>query len=117
MGIVALHAIHPAFDHGMMLRQLEFGVRLQMALETSGGFLSRVHDKFATSPARFDMLAARAVARFATGLSFQGSATLNVHPRVSAGGKHPGDIGMTIETSFVANVMRARNFRGSNNGP
>jgi len=60
--IVALNAIHLAFNHRMMLRHSKFGLRLQMALKTRARILARVHNKFSAPTARLDVLAAGPVA-------------------------------------------------------
>jgi len=62
MRIMALYTILPVFQHGMMLREIEFSMCLQMAIETGRRVLSRVDDEFATPAACFDMFAAWAVA-------------------------------------------------------
>jgi len=43
--IVTLHAIHPPFNDRMMLRQIEFSMRLQMALKTGSRIFSRIDNK------------------------------------------------------------------------
>ena len=62
MGIMALDAIHMAFDYRMMLRQPKFGFGLQMALKARRGIFSRIHDELATTAARFDVFASGTVA-------------------------------------------------------
>ena len=69
MRIMALYAVHAALDHRMAPRQIEFSVSLQMALKAGGRIFSRIDDELATAAARFDVLAARAVARFAAGFA------------------------------------------------
>lgn len=66
MGIVALDAVHLAFDHGMMLRQVEFGAGFLVALETSFGLLAGINDEFfqAAAPGHGNVFASRAVAGF-----------------------------------------------------
>jgi len=60
MRIVALRAIHPAFNHGMMLRQIEFSPSRQVALETRAGIFSGIDNEFA-SAARGNVFAAGTV--------------------------------------------------------
>jgi len=72
--VMALHAIHFAFDHRMMLRQVELRVRLEMALKTSRRVPARINNEFATSTADSDVFAAGAVAGFATILALPGQA-------------------------------------------
>jgi hypothetical protein len=64
--VVALDAVHPAFEDGMMLRQIEFGVGFQMTVETSGWVFAGIDDEFSPSTTGFDVFAARAVTGFAT---------------------------------------------------
>lgn len=66
VGIVALDAVHLAFDDRVMLREIEFSVRFEMALETRGGVRAGIDDELAAPAARRDMQAARPVAGFAT---------------------------------------------------
>jgi len=67
--VVALNAIHPAFDDRMMLRQIELGLSFQMALETDVRGFARIDDEFPASAARLDVFAARTVAGLAPGLA------------------------------------------------
>lgn len=61
--VVALNAIHRAFDHGMMLRQGEIGVNLDVALKTGRGIFSGIDDEFCV--AGFGVPAAGTVTGFA----------------------------------------------------
>lgn len=72
--IVALHAIHFSFNDRMMLRQGEFGVRLEMTLKAGGGVFTGIDDEFAAPAAAGDVFAAGAVAGFATVLPLPGLA-------------------------------------------
>lgn len=63
--IVALHAIHFAFENGVVMRELKLGVRFEMALKTGGRLFPRVDDEPATRSSH--VFAGRAMARFATG--------------------------------------------------
>ena len=65
VGIVALHTIHFAFDHRMMLRKMEFSADLQVTLEAGFRVLAGIDDEFCPA-AGFDVFAAGTVARFAT---------------------------------------------------
>jgi hypothetical protein len=113
--IVALHAIHPAFDDWMMLRQIELGLSFQMALETDAWIFAWVDDEFAAPAPRFDVLAARTVAGFAPGLPSQLS-LFEMHAGVRAGWEHAGDIGMTFIAGPVTRVSRTRNLRRIEHG-
>ena len=54
VGFVAITAAHLAFQHRMMMRQLERRANFQVTLETSVRRLSRIDDR-ARSPASFDV--------------------------------------------------------------
>jgi hypothetical protein len=60
--LVALHAIHMAFRHGMMLREMELRLHLQMTFVTGLRVLSRVDDEFAASSPRLNVSAAGSMA-------------------------------------------------------
>jgi hypothetical protein len=104
MWIVALYAIHFAFKHGMMLRQAEFGVSVQMTLEASGRIFAWIQDEFSTPAPDSDMLAARTMTGFApagAGLRIR----REVHPGMSAGGKLLNVIGVTGQAGLVTDVF------------
>lgn len=63
--VVALHAIHPAFDDWMMLRQIEFRVSFKVALKASRGVFAGIDDEFAATTANLSVFAARPVTGFA----------------------------------------------------
>ena len=65
VGIVALDAVHFAFQNRMMLGMMEFSLSIQVALETRGGVLAGIDYEIGSTRARGDMFAARAVAGFA----------------------------------------------------
>ncbi len=62
MGIMALHAIHPAFEDRMMLGKVEFGMGLEVAPEAGGRILPGIDDELSAPAARFEVLAAGSVA-------------------------------------------------------
>ncbi len=64
---MTLDTIHPAFEDRMMLRQVELGVRLEMAVEAGRGVFARIHDKFPAPAAAGDVFASRTVTRLAPG--------------------------------------------------
>lgn len=107
--IVAIHAIHVAFEDGMMLRQIKFGVDIQMTLKTGLGIFAGVDDEFrrAAGP---DVFAAGTVAGFATALAGQGG-VFKMQPRVRAHRKFTGDVRVAIGAGFVADEMCAGNFQ------
>ena len=51
MRIVALDAIHPAFDNRVMVGQVQLGVDLQMTLIANRGIFSRIDDELPTPAA------------------------------------------------------------------
>lgn len=70
MRIVALDAIHFVLRHGMMLRQAEGRLDIQVTIETGGGILSGIGNKFSAATARLDVQAAWTVTRFAARFAF-----------------------------------------------
>jgi len=100
VGIMALNAIHLAFQDGMVLRKMEFGLLRQVALETGFRILAGVDDEFSATTAARHMFAPRAVAGFATVLL---AATLQMQPGMRAGGKYAADVGVAFLTGFVSN--------------
>ena len=113
--VMALHAVHLAFNHGMMLGQTELRLRLQMALETGARVLSGIHNEFAASAAGLDVLAAGAVTGLTPGLADHLSG-LNMDTRMRTGRKHAGDIGVTIIAGAIADEGGAGNLRRRHNG-
>lgn len=107
MRVVALDAVHLAFDDGMMMRQAEFGVRANMAAEAGfGGFAGIDDELVAALPAGLDVLAGGAVAGLATVLGgFTGRADEDTGMR--AGGKLLCDGRMAVGTGLVAGKGRA----------
>ena len=99
--IVALRAIHLPFDYRMMLGQVELRVGLQMTLKTRRRVLAGVDDKFAATASGFDVLAARAVAGFATVIALAGRA-VKTQPRMRIGGKAARVIRVTFEAGLIA---------------
>ena len=60
VGIMALDAVHDSFNDGMMLREFELGMDVQMALKARAGIFARIYDEPAAT-ADADMLAGRAL--------------------------------------------------------
>jgi len=108
MRVVALHAIHPSFDHRVMLRQIKFTMHIKVALEAGARVLSRIHYKFPSSPSRSHMLTRRSMTRLATCDLREFNIPLIESP-VSARWKCPYDVRVTIHTSRVTHKVRARN--------
>lgn len=114
VGVVALNAIHPAFNEGMMLRLAKFSFGLQMALETSVRIFAGVYDEFAAPPANFNVFAARTMAGFASRLAAE-LRVIDMDPRMRAGRKNPRDVGVAFAASPVADISCAWNVRRRNN--
>ena len=113
--VMALDAIHLAFDDGMMLREVELRVRFEMALEAGLGIAAGIDDEFIVTAPGGDMLAAGAVAGFAT--LFTGEAGLfEVQTRVRTGRESAGNVGMAIGTNAVADEGGAFNRRRGHDG-
>ena len=115
MRIVALRAIHPAFDDRMMLRQIELGVRFEMALETRGRVLAGIEDEFLPA-ARLDMQAARAMTGFAAAGTCFGIRH-KMQARMWAGRKFLDNLGVAFVAGFIADESRTGNFRRRNYRP
>src|SRR6516162_5594236 len=81
-----------------------------MALETGCRVSPGIHNEFAATTARLDVLAAWAMARFATALAGQLRA-FKMQTAVRAGRKHAVDVRVAIITGFVSDIGRARNIR------
>jgi len=105
--IVALHAIHFAFDDRVMLRETEFSAGFEMALKTGSRVFAGIEDEFPRSD--LHVKAAGAVAGFTAGLP--GHRAFKMNSRVRAGGKFLCDGRMAIRATFVADKMRAGNLR------
>lgn len=113
--IVALHAVHFVFENRMMMRQLKFRVRLEMAFETRGRIFVRIDDKL--SSRRRDMFAAGAVARFATGAAGQFlPRNIKMNPRMNAARKFVRNRRVTIGADFISDEGRAGDFQRDENG-
>jgi hypothetical protein len=110
--VVALHAIHLSFEHRVMLGQIEFSVRLQMAIEAGRRIFAGIMNE--PSPAADGhMPAARTVTRFAAGqLAHVGSFIMQTSVRTRREGAC--DLRMAFEAGFVANEGGAFNrWRGN----
>lgn len=94
-----------------MLRQIKFRVRVEVTLKTRGGIFSGIDNQF-PSAARFDMFAAGAVTRFATGSTCQFRA-IEMDASVNAPGESLELRRVTISANFVADKSRVGNFRRS----
>ena len=107
--VVALDAVDPAFDHRVVLRQVEFGVSFEMTLEAGGCVLSGIHNELTAASARRDMFAAGAVAGFTTALAGH-SPVRAMHARMRTRRKRPHVICVTLETGAIAGEACAGNL-------
>jgi hypothetical protein len=114
VGIVALDAIHPAFQHRMMVRRLKFAPGFQMALQAGRRILARIDDEF-ESAAGFNVFAAGSVTRFTSGIVFPQTGCMKAG--MGAGWKALDDRGVAIQASLVADFMRPRNHQRHINRP
>ena len=115
MGIVALGAIHFAFQHRMMLRQIEFRMRLEMAVQARTRVLARVYNELPSTAANSDMLAAWPVARFASRHAGDIRA-FKMQPCMRAGRKNAGDVCVAVVASLVSNKGGALDRRRRDDG-
>jgi hypothetical protein len=113
--IVALDAVHPVFNHGMVLGQIEFGVNVNMALEACARVLAWIDDELAASASRRDMKAPWTVARFAPGHRREAQ-IIFIQAAVRAGGKKLSDVLMAFGTRLVPGEMRSLNQRRFDRG-
>ena len=123
--VVALHTVHLAFAHRMMLRKIELGVHIEVTSEAGLRVAARVHNKFLASAARGDVLAPGAVTRFAAVSSDCGRSgafrrlrmgiyrqnTRNINARVRAGRKNARVVRVAIDAGIIAREGGARNVR------
>jgi hypothetical protein len=110
MRIVALHTVHSIFEHRMVLRQIEFSARLQMALEACLWRFTRVDDELAASAASRHVKAAGAMTGFATGAS--GRRTLfKVDSCVRAGREGTNVIRVAVVAGTIAHKGCPGDFR------
>jgi hypothetical protein len=113
--VVALDAVHAAFQDWMVLGKMELSLEIQVALKTSRRVFARIDDEsFAAAQAsRGDMLAAGTVTGFASALAGH-RRTFRMNPRVRAGRKPSHNVRMTIRARLVADEMRAGDFQRRN---
>jgi hypothetical protein len=114
--VVALHAIHPILDDGMMVRQVELGVRFDMTLKTCRRIFAGIHDQSGAPGAGFDVFAPRPMTGFATG-SRRPFQIIPVKPAVSTAREQARNFRVTVRAHLIADVMRAFNLRRFNDRP
>ena len=109
MGIMAVNAVHVALNHGVMLGEIEFGLNIQMTLETGFGIFTGVNDKLGGATGT-NVLAAGAMTGFTPALAGHGHVG-KMQPRMGTGRKFTDDRGVTIGTSPVTDKMGTGNFQ------
>ena len=110
--VVAIHATHVAFNDGMMLRQTEFRMNVEVALKTGFRIFAGIDDELRRTP-RADVFAAGAVAGFAAALAGHRGVG-KMQARVRTHWKFSDDVRVAIGAGLVADEMRAGNFQGRN---
>jgi len=115
MGIMALHAIHAAFQDGVMLRKIKLGVNFQMTFKASRRVLAGVYNELASSAPRRHVQAAGTMTGFTPALA-RWRNPFDVDAGVGTGREVPRVGGMAFGAGLVADVMRARNLRRSSDG-
>ena len=110
MRIVTLHAVDPVFDDGMVVWQIKFGMRFEVALITTGRIFSGINDEFTSTASGRYVFAAWAVTGLTTSHArpFQ---ILFVKTAMGTSGENARDIGMAFDTSPVPYEIRPCNFR------
>lgn len=111
--VMALDAVHLAFEDGVMLRKIELRVCLEMAGETGLRIAAGIDNELVGGIG--DVFAARAVAGFATLFADQ-AGLFQVQARVRAGGKGAGDGCVTVGTDAVADKGGALDGRRGHDG-
>jgi hypothetical protein len=112
--VMAIHAAHVTFDDWMMLRQIEFGLYIQMALKAGVGFFTGIDDE-AGRTAGTNMLTARPMAGFATTFA-RHRRIPDMQASMRTGGKFPDNFRVTIRAGLIADIVRAGNFQRCHDG-
>lgn len=112
MRIVALDAIHPAFEHGVMVREIELGVGFKVAIQAGGRVLAGIQNEFSPTAADFDVFTAGAVTGFASART-RFDIWCEMQAGVRAGGKWAGIVRVAGEAGLVAGVMSPGDFSGN----
>lgn len=106
VGIMTVAATHAAFEHRMVLRQIELRMRRQMTLEAGCGIAARIDDQI-TCTGRRHMAATWTVTRFAAGLPGHLESIVAMEPAVGAAGKDSSVVFMALGAGRVAHKRRA----------
>ena len=113
--VVALHTIHAAFDHGMMLGETKLRVNIEMALETGARIFAGIDDEAAASATHFNVFARRTVAGFTAGDVCELDVVF-VQLAVGTGGEEARDVGVALDAGSIADVICALDMGRGNNG-
>lgn len=114
--VMALSAVEFAFEDLVVMRQPELRVRLNVAGEAGLRRLAWIDDELVPPlPSCLDVLAARSVARLATGLARETRA-VRVEAPVRTGGKSAGVVRVTVGAGLVADNGCAHDSRRSGDG-
>jgi len=114
--IVALHAVHLALQHGMVLGKTQLSVNLQVAGQARLRIASWIDDEPPAPPTHRDVFAARAMAGFAACLVLHRCA-LKEDPRMRAGSKFAHIVRVTFVTRLVAGKRGAFDHRRLHHRP
>jgi hypothetical protein len=110
--VVALDAVHAAFQDLVVLGKMELSLNVQMALKTSRRVTARIDDEsFAAAQAgRGHVFAAGPVTGFASALAGH-RRVLSMYPCVRAGWESSHNVRVTIHARLVPDEMSARDLR------
>lgn len=104
--VVAIHAAHPPLENRMRVRQVKLCPHFHMALEAGLRRFAGVEDRVRRA-ARLDVLAAGAMARFATDVLRV--LALRLEPRMGRSRKVARDFRMAVRAALGADEGRSRN--------
>ena len=110
--VVAIGATHFPFQHWMMMRQLEFGPHLRVALEAGGGGFSRINNQAALAAA-LDVQTSGTVTRFAPNVL--GVVAFRFQPRMGRGREIARNRLVTGRAFARSDKFGAGNARGRQN--
>ena len=113
MRVVAIGATHLAFEHRMVMRQIEFRVDLQMALETGRRRSAWIDDQLAVAAA-FHVQASRSMTRFAADVF--GVGAFRLQARMGRRRESFRDCFVTGGAIFRADKFSARDARRRKDG-
>jgi len=106
---MALCAVHSALGQRMMLRQIEFCMRLQVAFEASGWVLTWINNELPPAPAGLNVFASRSVTGFASG-SVRKFSVPEIQPAMRARWKTSRDVGVAGVAGCISNIRSSRHF-------